>query len=207
MVIMPLLASIALPYALVLMTPGPNLLVVLRVAVNPSWHRSFSVAAGVASGAAVACFLAAIGASTVDTIDGLDLWGSALLSSILLYSAWRLIRRPASPQASYSPTVGTLNLRLFGLGLVTALSNPLSIPFFVSFYLAEPDFRTLWGRAVVCCVIFLMALTWFTAVGRLFSSSAIQRAGAKWRESARFTLAITMGIYALKLLYETLIGG
>ena len=185
MLIMPLLASIALPYALVLMTPGPNLLIVLRAAVNPSWHRSFSVAAGVASGAAIACFLAAIGASTLDTVNGLDLWGSALLSTILLYSAWRLIRRPEGRPSSHTPTPETLSLRLFSLRLATALSNPLSIPFFVCFYLAEPDFRTVLGRGVVCCVIFLMALTWFTAVGRLFSSSAIQSTGVKWRERAR----------------------
>ncbi|MCQ1574159.1 LysE family transporter [Neorhizobium galegae] len=203
MIITPLLASLALPYALVLMSPGPNLFVVLRVAVEPSWYRSLSIAAGIASGATVACYLAAIGTSTLGTFDDLNLWASLLLSSILLYSAWRLIRHPARRQGSQSLSPETFHVRLFGLGLATALSNPLSIPFFASFYLAEPGFRTASGNAVVCAVIFLMAMLWFTAVGVLVSVSSIRSTEAKWCQKARYILAIAMGTFALKLLFET----
>jgi threonine efflux protein len=80
----------------------------------------------------------------------------------------------------------------------------LSVPFFVSFYLAEPSFRTAFGNVIVCGVIFLMALSWFTAIGRIFSISSLQSADAKWRDKARYALAIKMGIFALKVLYETL---
>lgn len=82
---MPLLASLALSYALVLVAPGPNLLIVLRVAVRPSWGRLLSVAAGIASGAAIASYLAAIGAKTLTMLDDLDMWSSVVLSSILFF--------------------------------------------------------------------------------------------------------------------------
>ncbi len=198
---MPLLASLALPYALVLLTPGPNLLIVLRIAMRPSWSRSVSVAAGIASGATIASFLAALGASTVKSIGGIDRFGTLLLSSILLYSAWRLVRNPPKVEASEPPAQEMVRFRLFGLGLATALSNPLSVPFFVSFYLAEPGFRTVWGSTTVCAIIFLMALAWFTAVGHLFSVSAVRRVGLEWRQGARYVLAIAMGFYALKVLF------
>jgi len=205
MMITPLLASLALPYALVLVTPGPNLLVVLRAAVNPSWHRSLSVAAGIATGAAIAGIVAAVGASTLSNLAELDTWGSIFLASILLYSAFRLALRSPILQKSQPAASETLSLPLFGLGLATALSNPLSIPFFVSFYLAQPDLRSLSGGAVVCCIIFVMALFWFTAVGWAFSFSAIRRSGAAGREGARYILVLMMTLYALKLLFASLL--
>jgi threonine/homoserine/homoserine lactone efflux protein len=183
-----------------LMTPGPNLLIVLRIAMKPSWHRVMSVAAGIACGATVACFLAAFGASTFEKFDKLETVGRILLAGILIHSAFRLIRRhPASspPEAS---TPEALAIRLFALGLATALSNPLSVPFFVSFYLSAPSLRTSVGVTVACCLIFSMAFAWFVLAGRLLSLSAIRRRGGRWRELVRFILAGSMSVYALWLL-------
>ncbi|WP_046665760.1 LysE family translocator [Neorhizobium galegae] len=195
-----LFTSLVLPYALMLMTPGPNLLIVLRIAMKPSWYRVMTVAAGIACGATVACFLAAFGASTFEKFDKLETVGRILLAGILIHSAFRLIsRHPASspPEAS---TPETLAIRLFALGLATALSNPLSVPFFVSFYLAAPSLRTTGGVTVACCLIFSMAFAWFVLAGRLFSLSAIRRRGGRWRELVRFLLAGSMSVYALWLL-------
>jgi threonine/homoserine/homoserine lactone efflux protein len=181
-----LFTSLVLPYALMLMTPGPNLLIVLRIAMKPSWHRVMSAAAGIACGATVACFLAAIGASTFEKFDKLETVGRILLAGILIHS-----------EAS---TPEPLAIRLFALGLATALSNPLSVPFFVSFYLAAPSLRTSGGVTVACCLIFSMAFAWFVLAGRLFSLSAIRRRGGRWRELVRFLLAGSMSVYALWLL-------
>ncbi|NKK42532.1 LysE family transporter [Rhizobium leguminosarum] len=198
---MPLLASLALSYALVLVAPGPNLLIVLRVAVKPSWGRLLSVAAGIASGAAMASYLAAIGATSLYMLDDLDMWASVVLSSILLYSAVRLARRPLAGAPPQQLGSDSLSLRLYSLGLATALSNPLSVPFFVGLYLTQPDFRTGWGDAA-SCVIFLMALSWFTLVGLVFSVPAIQRLDTIWARAAQTVLAAAMGLYGLILLYE-----
>ncbi|EJB01544.1 putative threonine efflux protein [Rhizobium leguminosarum bv. trifolii WSM597] len=198
---MPLLASLALSYALVLVAPGPNLLIVLRVAVKPSWGRLLSVAAGIASGAAMASYLAAIGATSLYMLDDLDMWASVVLSSILLYSAVRLARRPLAEAPPQQLGSDSLSLRLYSLGLATALSNPLSVPFFVGLYLTQPDFRTSLGDAA-SCVIFLMALSWFTLVGLVFSVPAIQRLDTIWARAAQTVLAAAMGLYGLILLYE-----
>ncbi|MGB8293721.1 lysine transporter LysE (plasmid) [Rhizobium ruizarguesonis] len=198
---MPLLASLALSYALVLVAPGPNLLIVLRVAVRPSWGRLLSVAAGIASGAAIASYLAAIGATSLYMLDDLDMWASVVLSSILLYSAVRLARRPLAGAPSQQLGSDSLSLRLYSLGLATALSNPLSVPFFVGLYLAQPDFRTGMGEAATC-IIFVMAFSWFTLVGCVFSVPAIQRLDAIWVKTAQTVLAAAMGLYGLILLFE-----
>ncbi|MBY5592376.1 LysE family transporter [Rhizobium leguminosarum] len=198
---MPLLISLALSYALVLVAPGPNLLIVLRVAVRPSWGRLLSVAAGIASGAAIASYLAAIGATSLYMLDDLDLWASIALSSILLYSAVRLARRPLAGAPPQQLGSDSLSLRLYSLGLATALSNPLSVPFFVGLYLAQPDFRGGMGEAATC-IIFVMAFSWFTLVGLVFSIPAIQRLDTTWTKTAKFVLAAAMGLYGLILLYR-----
>ncbi|XKM43554.1 LysE family transporter (plasmid) [Rhizobium ruizarguesonis] len=198
---MPLLTSLALSYALVLVAPGPNLLIVLRVAVRPSWGRRLSVASGVASGAAIASYLAAIGATTLNMVDNLDLWASVVLSSILFYSAVRLARRPLAGAPAQQLGSDSLSLRLYSLGLATALSNPLSVPFFVGLYLAQPDFSTGMGEAAAC-IIFLMAFSWFTLVGCVFSIPVIQRLDTIWTKTAQAVLAAAMGLYGLILLYK-----
>ncbi|WSG98185.1 LysE family transporter (plasmid) [Rhizobium johnstonii] len=198
---MPLLASLALSYALVLVAPGPNLLVVLRVAVRPSWGRLLSVAAGIASGAAIASYLAAIGAASLNMLDDLDMWSSVVLSSILLYSAVRLARRPLADTPPQQLGSDSLSLRLYSLGPATALSNPLSVPFFVGLYLTHPDFRSGLGEATTC-IIFLMAFSWFTLVGCVVSIPAIQRLDTIWAKAAQTVLSAAMGLYGLILLYE-----
>ncbi|MGO4134525.1 LysE family transporter [Rhizobium brockwellii] len=201
---MPLIASLALSYALVLVAPGPNLLIVLRVAVRPSWGRLLSVAAGIASGAAIASYLAAIGATSLYMLGDLDMWASVVLSSILLYSAVRLARRPLAGAPPQQLGSDSLSLRLYSLGLATALSNPLSVPFFVGLYLAQPDFRTGMGEAATC-IVFIMAFSWFTLVGLVFSVPAIRRLDTIWARAARTFLAAAMGLYGLALLYEHLL--
>ncbi|CAN7699956.1 LysE family transporter [Neorhizobium sp. LjRoot104] len=90
---LPLLSSLILPYALMLITPGPNLLVVLRTALKPSWRRVISVAAGIAFGATSACLLAAFGASTLGKLDNIEWLGTLLLAGILVSSAFRIDTR------------------------------------------------------------------------------------------------------------------
>ena len=90
---LPLLSSLILPYALVLITPGPNLLVVLRTALKPSWRRVINVAAGISFGATSACLLAAFGASTLGKLDNIEWLGTLLLAGILVSSAFRVDTR------------------------------------------------------------------------------------------------------------------
>jgi threonine efflux protein len=198
---MPLLASLALSYALVLVAPGPNLLIVLRVAVRPSWGRLLSVTAGIATGAAIASYLAVIGAASLNMLDDLDMWSSVVLSSILLYSAVRLARRPLAGTPPQQLGSDSPSLRLYSLGLATALSNPVSVPFFVGLYLTHPDFRSGLGEAATC-IIFVMAFSWFTLVGCVFSIPAIQRLDTIWAKAAQTVLSVAMGLYGLILLYE-----
>ncbi|MFL5017380.1 MAG: lysine transporter LysE, partial [Rhizobium sp.] len=68
-------------------------------------------------------------------------------------------------------------------------------------YLAQPDFRAGMGEAATC-IIFLMAFSWFTLVGLVFSIPAIQRLDTIWTKTAQSVLAAAMGLYGLVLLFK-----
>lgn len=72
MIMLTLLSSLILPYALMLITPGPNLLVLLRTVLKPSWRRIISVAAGIACKRRLRTLLAAFGASTLGKIENIE---------------------------------------------------------------------------------------------------------------------------------------
>jgi len=177
--ILSLIASIAAPYALILAAPGPNLLVVLRASMVPSLARPVAAALGIACGATTAAALAAYSASFVLPMKGLESLATMVFSAILVRSALRLLfhkPKPADPEA----LIATRRISsVFALGLFAALSNPMSIPFFISFFVANPVFQT--SLPLACFIVFAMASVWFSAIGVLFAQSAARNlVGQSW---------------------------
>lgn len=86
-----------------------------------------------------------------------------LLAAILVRSAIRLIRRGpsngAEPKADSTPHLS----KAFGLGIAAAVLNPMSIAFFLSFFVAHQGvFSAAW---IAPAVVFVMAALWFSLVG------------------------------------------
>ncbi|SNB53654.1 Threonine/homoserine/homoserine lactone efflux protein [Arboricoccus pini] len=194
-----ILASLAMPYALVLITPGPNLMVVLRIAMRPSWHRSASIASGVATGAALVNLFAAMSATVLHSMQQLQLWGSTILALVLLRSAIQLVRSARRQRADIPAEPSQHHVQVFALGLATALANPFSFTFFVSTYVATPGLTTVQSVLLASSLIFLMALCWFFAVSRLFSVSVARCTTWLWRAGLCYALAALMAAYALWL--------
>jgi threonine efflux protein len=57
------------------------------------------------------------------------------------------------------------------------------------------------GEAATC-IVFIMAFSWFTLVGCVFSIPAIRQLGTIWAKTAKTVLSAAMGLYGLILLYE-----
>lgn len=191
--ILPLLASLAAPYALILAAPGPNLLIVLRASLAPSFLRPVAAALGIACGAALAAAAASCSASLMLRSTGLEYVGAGAFSAILIRSALRLLfPRPDPPTASGQPTAPRRGLGVFALGLFAALSNPMSIPFFISFFVSHPTFQTGLATAFACLMVFLMATLWFGAIGLVFSTSAARNLHGRAGRAFQIGLAVLM---------------
>lgn len=100
---------------------------------------------------------------------------------------WRSLQRAALGPLMASPASGATGARAhFRLGLVAALSNSLTAPFFVGFFLGHPEARDPVGALSICALVMGMAGGWFSVVG-LAMARGRWRGGlgaGRWPESA-----------------------
>ena len=176
---LPELAAVLAVWALAVVSPGPAFLVITQLAVG----RSRAVALWASLGQALgAVFYAA-----------LTLWGFAVLVSqiawlgtalriagaiYLVYlglSIFHAASRPPSNEAPPAPRA-TDAAAAFGIGLLTALTNPKAIAFFLSlFAVMLPAHLPLAGKATLLCAGFAMELAWYVVVSLALSTGGLQR--------------------------------
>lgn len=157
-------------YALVLAAPGPNLLVVLRASLAGRGSAG-SAACGIACGAGLAALAAMLLAAWLreDLMTGMhviEVAGRLVFAALMTRMGWRSLRRAIRRAAPASPDVEATQMRAhFRLGLIAALSNPLTVPFFAGFFLGHPETRDPAIALLACALIMGMAGVWFSAVG------------------------------------------
>jgi threonine/homoserine/homoserine lactone efflux protein len=161
-----LLAALALPYALVLMVPGPNLFVVLRASLAPAGRTAFPAALGIALGASLAAATASIIAVFMPNNRFIVACGVLMFSFFLLRAAAALICNATSGGRVEDARSAVAERRgHFGLGLLSALFNPVTVPFFVGIFLAHPHLSSMQATLAACATVFTMAVVWFGALG------------------------------------------
>ncbi|HEV7322040.1 MAG TPA: LysE family transporter [Ensifer sp.] len=190
-----LVTSLVVPYALVLASPGPNLLVMLRVSFAASAKRTLAAAFGIACGATLAATIAYQGSLFLAWADQLQGPFAILLAAILTRSAIRLMRRGQANGAELKGD-GTPHLtKAFGLGIAASALNPMSIAFFLSFFVAHQGFLTSAWIAPV--VVFVMAALWFSLVGICLGRLSKVEIDPILRFYVKLIVAISMVAYAL----------
>jgi amino acid exporter len=185
-----LLTTMAAPYALVLASPGPNLLVVLRAGLLPSIRRPLAAALGIALGATLAAGLGVICATVMMPIRNIEIAGTLVFAAMLLRSAQRLLTGGLNGPAEIEAAARRGAARLFALGFVAAATNPMSISFFVAFFVAHPALQG--AAAWACALVFAMAAVWFGLIGVLFAHSVGRLVSNKIGRILRFGLAAAM---------------
>jgi threonine/homoserine/homoserine lactone efflux protein len=174
---LPVLASFALSWIVVVPTPGPNVLMVTHVAVTRTpAHVAYAIAGNMAGIALLAC-LALVGwAAILDAFPWLRLAVSFFGGLYLVWLGARLVRRARSGNGATMPTAdGAMAAqrhfsdygRTAVLGLVTALSNAQAILFITSIYAltgvlnanAATGLATI-GIMLACNASYLATLGW-----------------------------------------------
>jgi threonine/homoserine/homoserine lactone efflux protein len=202
-----LLMALAVPYALVLAAPGPNLLLVLWAGLARTVRASVAAALGIACGATLATIAAAYGASLFVADRPLQIAGALVFAAILARSAVRLLTA-AGPGATGDPGPGARRTSTraggaFAAGLLVALSNPMTVPFFLGFFVSQPLARTEAGVAMACLTVFTMAGLWFAALGLVFSRTSTGTLSVLCGAGFRRVLAVLMLGFAAASLART----
>lgn len=201
----PLLAQFALAYGAMLVIPGPNTLLVLRSCDGLSRLRPLSAAAGLACGATLASVVAASSAAALPSGPAFRVASGLLVAALLLRAAVGASRgrRPAAPAAAgpVRAAVTPAGAAPFLAGLCVAGLNPVSVPYFASFFVSHTCGALASGLA--CMLVFALAGLWFSAVG--LASDRLRRlpVPAAGRRALDLIMAAALTGLALRYLWMT----
>lgn len=202
------LGSIVALYLPHLLSPGPNFLVLTRVAASESRRHGVVTAVGITSASTFYATLAVAGvglllAHSPKVKVALQIAGGAYL----LYKGFVMVRRAAPLRATQVAEVRRQSLvQAYFNGLLTNLTNPQAVMFFSSVFVAllSPNLRPWAGPAGVATVA-AASLSVNLATVMLFSFSSVQRRymlAKTWIDRAAGVLLGGFGISLLGAMWQ-----
>jgi threonine/homoserine/homoserine lactone efflux protein len=157
-----------LGYLLVLLTPGPNFIVLAGISLVRGFRGALPLCCGITLGSVGIATAAALAADLVPDSSSWDGASRAAGGLLLLYVAWRLLSAsPAGP--AVLPSRGD-----FALGFGTALLNPITGAYFASHFLAMRSDWRLADHLVILAIAGGVAFLRSLAVAAVFG-------GLVWR--------------------------
>ncbi|MBB2742465.1 UNVERIFIED_ORG: threonine/homoserine/homoserine lactone efflux protein [Microbispora rosea subsp. rosea] len=178
-------------WILVVMSPGPDFLIVLRHSAGGSRRSGVRAAAGVVTGIGVWAVAGLFGVTVlVQRFEWLYI--AARVAGALFLVAFgvatiRAARKQSSPAGDDAAPVvaahGPGRLREWRAGLLTNLANPKALVFFGALFASLLPHRTdLAMRAVTLGAMLAVAFAWFSAVAFLAGSPWITRGYRRLRK-------------------------
>lgn len=198
---MSILLTVAMTHLLALMSPGPDLVLVIRNTLSRSKTDGYFTALGFALGVACHLSLGLLGLQIL--IDAFPLmltvlrYGGALYLAYLGYRSWMAGQFCITAEQSHSEANLVQSLRE---GLVTNLLNTKAMLFFIGLILnvLTPDVALGLRLAAVVLMVGLTAL-WFSLVARFLSIAVVRQKFLRWQKSLERLLALLLWLLALKL--------
>jgi threonine/homoserine/homoserine lactone efflux protein len=203
------LAGVMAIYIPVLVSPGPNFLVVTQTAVNQSRRHAVYAALGVSSASTVLACVAATGVGIL--VAGLPWFRHAvqmLGGCYLVYMAGKIwmdargaIKAPTGAAVQYSVR------QAFYHGLATNLSNPKALVFFATIFasMITPDSST-WVKVTGVAGICVASSIWHLALANWFSGARMQRAYRDAKSIINRVTACVLLVFGASLLRQLAFG-
>jgi len=199
-----ILTGLAAVYIPVLVSPGPNFLVVTQVAINQTRRHAVYTALGIASGSTL---LACLAASCMGLLlarfawfnDAVRILGGAYLLYIGV-KIWLQAKQPLAAQAT--PGSGLSLGRSYWYGMATNLSNPKALVFFATIFasLLTPSLP-IWVRLAGIAVICLCSTLWHLTLANWFSGARMQRGYRAAKRPINQCTAVVLIAVGAKLLW------
>ncbi|MEM7443696.1 MAG: LysE family transporter [Pseudomonadota bacterium] len=189
-------ATIVGLWAVLVVTPGPNLLATLHIAATRTRREGLMVVAGIAVGTWVwaTASLAGLGLlfqNAAWLYHAVRVAGAIYLV-ILGITLIRSAQRQAAP--TLSPPVSAGLWRAFRLGFIADMSNPKAAAFFTSlFAVALPPGAAFWLQATAVGIVVAMVIVWYGLVALAMGSAALR--GLYQRSQRRIT-ALSGALFA-----------
>lgn len=122
----------------------------------------------------------------------------------LLWFAWNSMRRQSTPQMSaLQQPLSAPWYVFFRRGLITDLSNPQTVLFFISIFSVTLNAETpTWARLMAWAGIVLASVIWRVFLSQAFSLPTVRRAYGRMQHVASRIIGAIIGVFALRLIYE-----
>ena len=192
-------------FVLTFLNPGANLFVVVQTSLASGRRAGVITGLGVALGDALYSGLGLFGMATLITqCEGVFSVIKIAGGAYLLWFAYNSMHKQATPQ---SPTLqqplSAPWYVFFRRGLITDLSNPQTVLFFVSIFSVTLSVDTpTWARLAAWAGIVLSSVIWRVFLSQAFSLPAVRRSYASVQRIASRVIGVVIGAFALKLIYE-----
>ncbi|EPF6160429.1 LysE family transporter [Citrobacter sedlakii] len=192
-------------FVLTFFNPGANLFVVVQTSLASGRRAGVLTGLGVAAGDALYSGLGLFGMATLITqcealFSLIKIGGGAYL----LWFAWNSLRRQDTPQMGplAQPVAASWTV-FFRRGLLTDLSNPQTVLFFISIFSVTLSADTpTWARMMAWAGIVLSSIIWRVFLSQAFSLPAVRRAYGRIQRVASKIIGAIIGLFALRLIYE-----
>lgn len=192
-------------FVLTFFNPGANLFVVVQTSLASGRRAGVLTGLGVAAGDALYSGLGLFGMATLITqcealFSLIKIGGGAYL----LWFAWNSLRRQDTPQMGpLAQPVAAPWTVFFRRGLLTDLSNPQTVLFFISIFSVTLSADTpTWARMMAWAGIVLSSIIWRVFLSQAFSLPPVRRAYGRIQRVASKIIGAIIGLFALRLIYE-----
>ncbi|MGE4802640.1 LysE family transporter [Yersinia hibernica] len=194
-------------FVLTFINPGANLLVVVQTSLSSGKNAGLLTGLGVALGDAIYSGLGLFGMAALITEGG------ALFSAIkiggglyLMLYAYNMVRHRQKLHlgiGSIAPSPATPWYIYFRRGLLTDLSNPQTVLFFISIFSVTLTPTTpTWAKIVAWLGIVLASILWRSLLSMAFSRPTARRAYGKVQHLLSGIIGVAVGAFGLRLIYE-----
>lgn len=188
-------------YLLAVMSPGPNTFIIMRLGLTRSRREALTAIFGIATGNAIWLAMVLGGLSALLRRVPFGFQALQVLGGLYLVYLGLFALRPARTASPEAGTPGALTRGAFKTGLTVSLSNPNTLPFYLSILapaLAAEVSVAL--RAAAAGGILAIAIGWYSAVGWMASHPRARRAYVEQERTLRWAMAAMMIGYGLRLL-------
>ncbi|MDU8362266.1 LysE family transporter [Pseudomonas syringae group sp. J309-1] len=204
MVEITLLTALAGAFIVLIISPGPNFLVITQLSISQSRQQGICAGLGVASGSIIWALLACTGLGLMFqqlpwAQPALQLLGGAYLMWLGSKSLRGAGAQP-KPRNIGELGIGSLG-RAYRFGLLTNMTNPKALAFYTSvFTTVSTPGLPMWVRTAGVSIIAVLAISWFVLLATLFSIPAVQARYQRMKKAIDLTTGVFMVAFGLRLL-------
>ena len=199
-----ILLSLFVIDSLAIVSPGPNILLVVHEAAEQNRRGALLIAVGLATAGALWALVAVTGLTAVfEAMPSLQTAIRIAGAAYLLYLAVRLWRSRAGPPTTVTASAAapTPAHKALLRGLLTSLLNPKSLAYFGSIFvlLVPPD--AAWSlRAAAVGLVFFDAILWYGLAAWLFSTPRVIHGYMALRRPIDRVCAALLAAFGIKLM-------